>query len=161
MIRYYSRWIFLLTLVYLALTSNLEPGNIVIGIILGALVTLLVQPREAEVSPQPGLAAVWAFIRYLFHLAHVLLISVIQVSIIVLKPSLPLRQGIVAIPADTNTDLGLALGVHAITLAPGELVVEVDDEPMMYTHCLDATNSEQYVKEAHDIRLELLRQIFK
>jgi len=161
MIRYHARWIILLALVYLALTSNLELSNIIVGITLGGVVVLLVRPQETGVSPRFGFSAAVAFVRYLFHLAHVLLVSVIQVSIIVLTPSLPLRQGIVAIPAETATDLGLALGVHAITLAPGELVVEVDNEPVMYTHCLDATDSEKFVKEAHDIRLGLLRQIFE
>lgn len=155
----YARWVLILTLVYLALTSNLELSNIVVGIVLGVIVVLLVRPTTTGIIPRFGLGAAVASVRYVFHLTHVLLVSVIQVSLIVLSPSLPIRQGIVAIPSETETDLGLALGVHAITLAPGELVVEVDDDHMMYTHCLDATHAEQYVKEAHDLRIELLRQI--
>lgn len=154
------RRIGLMTLVYLALTSNLQVSNVVVGILLGAIIVYLVRPEKTEIAPRNTARSAVAGVRYILHLAHVLLVSGIEVSRLVLSPALPIRQGIVAIPAETETDVGLALSVHAITLAPGELVVEVDDDHVMYTHCLDATHAEEYVKEAHDIRLELLDEIF-
>jgi len=157
----YFRWTMTLALVYLALTSNLQISNIVVGILLGAGVVLLVRPQaEREAVPRNIVRSVVALARYILHLAHVLFVSGIEASRIVLSPSLPIRPGIVAIPADTETDLGVTLSAHAITLAPGELVVEIDDDHLMYTHCLDATHAEEYVKEAQDMRRELLREIF-
>jgi multicomponent Na+:H+ antiporter subunit E len=61
------------------------------------------------------------------------------VARVVLTPGVSLRQGIIAIPAETSSDLGRALSAHAITVTPGEMVVEMDEEGTMYTHCLDAT----------------------
>jgi hypothetical protein len=39
-------------------------------------------------------------------------------------------------------------------------VVEIDEDDVMYTHCLDATRSAEYIKDAVDMRRELLDQIF-
>lgn len=156
----YTRWIIALTLVYLALTSNLELSNIVVGIMLSTFAVLLVRPAPRETSPRNFVRSFVALARYIINLIHDLIVSGIQVSRLVLTPSLPIRPGIVAIPAETETDLGIALSVHAVTLTPGEIVVEIDDNDVMYTHCLDATHAEEYIKEAQKIRRELLDKIF-
>jgi multicomponent Na+:H+ antiporter subunit E len=56
--------------------------------------------------------------------------------------------------------MGTALSAHAITLAPGEMVVEMDEKGVMYTSCLDTTNSEKYIEDAQKIRKDLLQKIF-
>ena len=38
-------------------------------------------------------------------------------------------------------NMATALSAHAVSLTPGELVVEIDDEGVMYTHCLDASRA--------------------
>ena len=48
---------------------------------------------------------------------------------------------------------------HAITLTPGELVVEMSDEGTMYTHTLDTSHAEDHMAEAQKMREELLRKI--
>ena len=156
----YLRWIAGLALVYLALTSNLEPSNIVVGLLLAGGVVGLVRPPQRPTQPRRPLRSAVALVRYVLTLIHDMVVSGLQVARIVLSPSLPIRPGIVAIPAETNTELGIALSAHAISLTPGELVVEIDDDHMMYTHCLDATHAETYIKEAHDMRIELLNEIF-
>ena len=156
----YLRWIAGLALVYLALTSNLEPSNIVVGLLLAGGVVGLVRPPQRPTQPRRPLRSAVALVRYVLTLIHDMVVSGLQVARIVLSPSLPIRPGIVAIPAETNTELGIALSAHAISLTPGELVVEIDDDHMMYTHCLDATHAETYIKDAHDMRIELLNEIF-
>jgi multicomponent Na+:H+ antiporter subunit E len=156
----YLRWIAGLALVYLALTSNLEPSNIVVGLLLAGGVVGLVRPPQRPTQPRRPLRSAVALVRYVLTLIHDMVVSGLQVARIVLSPSLPIRPGIVAIPAETNTELGIALSAHAVSLTPGELVVEIDDDHMMYTHCLDATHAETYIKEAHDMRIELLNEIF-
>ena len=156
----YSRWILLLALVYLALTSNLELSNIVVSVILAVAVVALVRPDQRATSPRNIFRSVLALVRYLINLIHDLIVSGIQVARIVLSPSLPIQPGIIAIPAGTETDLGIALSAHAVTLTPGEMVIEIDDDHIMYTHCLDATHAEAYIKEAHEMRLKLLNEIF-
>ena len=48
----------------------------------------------------------------------------------------------------------------AITLTPGEMVVEIDDDGIMYTHMLDASNPDKQVAAAQQTRRDLLSRIF-
>jgi multicomponent Na+:H+ antiporter subunit E len=78
----------------------------------------------------------------------------------VLNPRLPLRQGIIAIPSGCQSELGTALSAHAITLTPGEMVVEIDADGVMYTHALDVSAAETAVLDAQTQRRDLLAKIF-
>jgi multicomponent Na+:H+ antiporter subunit E len=64
------------------------------------------------------------------------------------------------IPSGCDSELATALSAHAITLAPGEMVVEIGEGGIMYTHTLDVTQAAEYVAEAQQLRRELLRKIF-
>lgn len=156
----YFRWVLLLAVAYLALTSNLEPANLIVSVLLASAVVWLVRPDQRPTVPRNIFRTIVAMVRYLINLIHDLIVSGIQVARIVLSPSLPIRPGIIAIPAGTETELGIALSAHAVTLTPGEMVIEIDDDHMMYAHCLDVTHAEEYIKEAHEMRLELLNEIF-
>ncbi|MDH3881664.1 MAG: Na+/H+ antiporter subunit E, partial [Desulfobacteraceae bacterium] len=98
--------------------------------------------------------------RYLVKLVYDVIDSGIQVARIVMDPALPIKPGIVSIPSDCESEMGTALSAHAITLAPGEMVVEMDEKGVMYTSCLDTTNSEKYIEDAQKIRKDLLQKIF-
>jgi multicomponent Na+:H+ antiporter subunit E len=90
-----------------------------------------------------------------------LIVSGLQVAHIVLSPSLPIKPGIIAIPSGTDSDLATALSAHAITVTPGELVVEISDDGVMYTHVLDVTMSEAARLNAQEQRRNLLSKILK
>ncbi len=72
--------------------------------------------------------ALWALARYAGLLALDIVRSGIGVAAIVLNPRLPIRPGILAIPSECESELGVALSSHALSVTPGELVVGVDDE---------------------------------
>ncbi len=78
----------------------------------------------------------------------------------ILTPRLPLQPGVVAIRSDCDDELDTALAAHAISLAPGELVVEIDAQGVLYTHTLDATHAAETIAEAQRLRAELLSRIF-
>lgn len=156
----YSRWVVLLTFIYLALTSSFALSNIVVGIVLAVAAVALVRPTPRPTSPRNVPRTIVTIVRYLINLVADLIVSGVQVARIVVSPSLPIRPGIIAIPAETTTDRGLALSAHAVTLTPGEIVVEIDDDHVMYTHCLDATRGEAHIMEALKIQHELLDDIF-
>lgn len=157
---YYTRAFVLLLLVYLALTSNLEIANIVVGALLAGGVLLLIRPPTKGIAPRDIPASIVAFGRYIGHLVVDLILSGVQVARLVIDPALPIKPGIIAIPAQTSTDLGIALSAHAITLTPGELVVETDEAHLMYTHSLDASHAQESIREAQEVRRELLDKIF-
>jgi multicomponent Na+:H+ antiporter subunit E len=82
----------------------------------------------------------------------------VQVARIVLNPKRSLHPGIITIPSKTNSDAARALNAHAITLTPGEIVVEMADDGTMYTHCLNAIESQKLVDDAQDKRADLLEK---
>lgn len=157
---YYARAVLLLTLMYLALTSNLQASNIVMGLLLSVGVMALLRPQLREADGRRAGTAVLALFRYIFVLIWDYVVSGIQVARIVLSPTMPLHQAIIAIPSDCQSDLGLALSAHALTLTPGEMVVEIGDDGTMYTHVLDVEKVETAVAAAQKQREELLEKIF-
>lgn len=153
------RAIILLTLVYLALTANLQPLNILTGVLLAVGITAVLPRSRKKLQWRrlPGIAV--ASIRYIFILLYDLTVSGVQVARIVLSPKMPIQPGIIAIPSGCTNETAVALSAHAITLTPGELVVEIDDEGVMYTHMLDMADAAQDILAAQKMRRELLQKI--
>ena len=153
--------VFILTSIYLVLTSNFALNNIVVGIVVAVIVLLLLGSKSEEVAWNRLPTAVLASIKYLIRLMVDLLLSGIQVARIVLSPTMPLNPGIVAIPTECESDLSRALSTHAITLTPGEMVVEIGKDGTMYTHMLDVTDADEHVREAQEMRDKMLKKIFE
>jgi multicomponent Na+:H+ antiporter subunit E len=149
-----------LWLVYLALTANLELGNLVLGLLIATGLTALLRPPRGTFDLRRLPDTLMALIRYLFVVILNAIKSGLVVARLVLDPVLPVKQGIIAIPSGCDSELATALSAHAITLAPGEMVVEIGEDGVMYTHALDATHAAEYVAEAQQLRRELLRRIF-
>lgn len=151
----------LLLPIYLALTANLELSNIITGGLVALGVAMLLRPVVNPIGVRQLPGAVWALVQYLGLLLIELIVSGLQVARIVLSPSLPIKPGIVAIPAGTDSELATALSAHAISVTPGELVVEIGDDGVMYTHCLDASQPEEVRLAAQQQRRDLLRRIIQ
>lgn len=150
-----------LLFVYLELSSNFEFSNIVLGLLIVTGITKLVRPRRRPSDWRRLPSATVALVRYAVILAYDLIASGVQVARIVLDPALPIKPGIVAIPSECESELDAALSAHAITLTPGEMVIEMDEAGVMYTNCLDVTDAERYVVEAQNMRRDLLQKIFR
>lgn len=151
-----------LFIVYLALTGNAEPANLVVGALVAVGISLLRPKMDLPLMNLKRLPQfLWAGIRYLFVVAWDVVRGGISTARIVLDPNLPLNPGIIAIPSGTRSELGTALSAHSITLSPGEMVVAIDDEGIMYTHCLNVDDSERMVADAQKLRKNLLSRMFE
>jgi multisubunit Na+/H+ antiporter MnhE subunit len=155
----YLRAILGLTAVYLALTSNLQVSNIIMGVIVSSLILLILRPQSRPVAWRSLPQTVLAGLRYSVVLIYDLALSSVQVGRVVLDPALPLQQGNFAIPTECDAVAAQALSAHAITLTPGEMVVEMDEDGTMYTHALDVSDAPQRVAAAQAMRDELLGKI--
>jgi multicomponent Na+:H+ antiporter subunit E len=154
-------WLILgLWAVYLALTANVELSNLVLGLLIATGLTRLIHPGGGRVEMRRLPQAVLAMGQYVLLLIVDAVKSGLAVARIILDPALPVKAGIVAIPSGCKSELATALSAHAITLAPGEMVIEISDDGVMYTHTLDATHAAEYVAEAQRMRRELLGKIF-
>jgi multicomponent Na+:H+ antiporter subunit E len=149
-----------LWLVYLALTANPELANLALGLLIAVALTALLRPPRGTFELRRLPAALLALVRYLFVVARDAIKSGLFAARLVLDPALPVKPGIIIIPSGCDSELATALSAHAITLAPGEMVVEIGEGGIMYTHTLDVTQAAEYVAEAQQLRRELLRKIF-
>ena len=148
-----------LTVVYLALTGNFQISNIIVGLLVGLVVIWLLKPESRPLDLRSLPTAVWASLRYGIILIVDLIVSGVQVARIVLNPSLPIEQGNVAIPTRCDSELAKALSAHAITITPGEMVVEMAETGVMYTHILDVSHAKEDIAAAQQMRDELLNKI--
>ncbi len=153
--------ILLFTLVYLLLSGNLEWLNIALGILIALGITILLKPDTALTSWRRVPRAILAIIQYLGILFYDIIKGGILVARKVWSPGLEIDPAIIAIPSNCKSELATALSAHATSIAPGELVVEIDAYGIMYTHVLDVANSAEYQEQARNLRSELLSKIIQ
>lgn len=153
------RWLVPIFALYLALTTDFSLGNLVVGGVLALGVTWLVHPGDERIGWRTLPRRVWYFFRYVLVLVQDIILGGIGVARIVLSPTMPINPGILAIPTSCKNDIAQALSAHALTVTPGELVVEIGEDGTMYTHCLDATHGHEVILEAQRLRRELLAKI--
>ncbi len=147
--------------IYLMLTGNVSLSNLVLGLIVSAGISLLMPkdtPMLVRIDRLPRY--LWAGIRYTFIVIRDVVLGGISTARIVLDPKLPLKSGIVAIPYGSQSELGTAFSAHAITLSPGELVIEMDSDGVMYTHCLNVDATAAAAEEGQAARRKLLDAMF-
>ena len=149
-----------LWLMYLALTANLEASNLVLGLLIASSLTLLMQPRRGRIDLRRLPRAVLALGQYVLIVMYDAIMSGLAMARIILDPALPIKPGIIAIPSGCSSELATALSAHAITLAPGEMVIEISDDGVMYTHAIDITHAADYIADAQRLRRDLLGDIF-
>ena len=164
-----------LWLVYVAFTQNLAPNNLVFGLLIGLGVSALARSISGKPeSSRPELhtpptrfqpvklaIAIGALVLYIYRLLIDIVKCGITVSRYILDPKLPIRPGIIAVPAQTSNQKIIAISAHGITVTPGEMVVEIGDDGVMYTHCIDVMTSGDVSDKAQTARKELLEKIFQ
>ncbi len=151
---------FILILFYLGLTSNLEPSNILASVLLAWIIIALLKPEKKPFNYKKAPQMLVSMVQYIVWLIRDLVTSGVQVARLVVNPKLPIQPGLIPIPSRTETELGEALSAHAISLTPGELVVEIGEDGTLYTHCLDVSRAAEYLEDAQKMRKELLDKIF-
>ena len=124
-----------LVVVWILLWGNISAANIVSGLAIGLLITLLLPlpavPVEGRVHPL-------SLAKLLVVVGASLVRSSIQVAWLAIKPGPPPRSAVLRTPLAVKSDLVLALAVNAINLTPGTLVLEIDrDRRLLYVHVLD------------------------
>ncbi len=138
----YIRIIFPLTLVYLCLTANLHAANVTAGLLLSTFITWLIKPPPYMAAPLTAPLAIVTTLAYLAKLIIDTLRCDLAVSKLLLSRRMPIAPGIIAIrsvpPGRQPGAVISALAAHAITLTPGELVLEIADDGTLYTHTLNA-----------------------
>ena len=157
---YLLKWITPLTFLYIALTANVEPLNWLLGILLAIGITTLLRPNSAPIRWHALPMALLAMTQFVLLLLWELLISSLQVTRLIMQREIPLRQGIFSLPTGSSSPFVTLLSAQAITLTPGELVVEIDDEGLMYIHSLDVVTSVEKEPTTQQRRAQKLERVF-
>lgn len=124
-------------IVWLLLTGSLNSQELVAGILVVVVALLLSRPRLGIMGGvRWSLYLPGAILVYLAYFARELFRSNLDVARRVLSPSLPLRPAVVRVHTALTSDLGRMLLANSITLTPGTLTLDVDDD-MLTIHWID------------------------
>lgn len=124
-----------LTLVWILLWGTFSAANVIGGLVVALVITLLLPlprvPVEGKVRPL-------ALLRLIFYVAGKLFVSSFQVAWLAIKPGPPPATAVLRAHLAIKSDLVLALAVGVLTLIPGSVVLEIDQKRrLIYLHVLD------------------------
>ena len=137
-----------LMLVWVLLWGNVSAANILGGLAIAVLITVLL---PLPVVPVEGRLHPVSFAKLLIVVGWYLVVSSLQVARLALKPAPPL-SAVLRVRFTVKSDLVLALGVNAINLTPGTIVLEIDRERrLLYVHVLDVGSSRAVNRFYHEV----------
>lgn len=143
----------LLVLVYLLTLASLDPWDVALGV--GLAAGVLVWARRTLSAPSAIGAGVLAgriarFPLFVGAIAREIVVGTWQVALVVVGVRRLSRPGIVAVPIGDRTPAGLAATALALTLSPGEVLVDIDrSRGVMLVHVIDAHDPDA-VRARHD-----------
>jgi multicomponent Na+:H+ antiporter subunit E len=124
-----------LMLVWILLWGTVSAANIVSGLAIALLITLLLPlptvPIEGKLHP---LSLLRLGVTVFYYLA----LSSVQVAWLAVKPGPPPLSAVLRAHVAVKSDLVLALAVNIFNLIPGSIVLEIDQtRRMLYMHVID------------------------
>ncbi|MEN8177055.1 MAG: Na+/H+ antiporter subunit E [Pseudomonadota bacterium] len=144
----FTLWITLL-LVWLVANASMAIDVIVTGVVVSTILALplsVFAGAYADIRLSPK-AFIYYF-RYLGVFLWELLLANMNVARIVFSPKINIHPGIVKVHTRLKSRTGRLVLANSITLTPGTLVVDIDDDTL-YVHWIDVTtqDSEKATRE--------------
>jgi multicomponent Na+:H+ antiporter subunit E len=124
-----------LMLVWVLLWGKVSAANILGGLAVAVLITVLL---PLPVVPVDGRVHPLSLLRLIGVVAYQLVASSAQMAWLAIKPGPPPRTAVLRARLAIKSDLVLALAVNILTLIPGSIVLEIDQERrLIYVHVID------------------------
>lgn len=120
----------------------LEPatlaGEFLIGLVVGMVLAFVFRRfYRDDIQVLARLKAVPAMVAYFVLFVKELISANLDVAYRVLAPSMPISPHVIEIPLRIETDLAIATLANSITLTPGTLTMDYDDERnSLYVHAI-------------------------
>lgn len=151
-----------LFVVYLFLAGFVLDEVIVGGIVSAALTLILVKFVNFKVDFLLPIKLLKFVFVYLPVFIWKLILANLDVARRVLSPKIPLNPGIVKVPTGLKGDFGKLALANSITLTPGTLSIDVEDDAL-YIHTVDVKGKtvEENQKEISGAFEKILGGIFK
>ncbi len=151
--RLQGRAVLLLALVWVLLWGDASLLNILYGLVLGWLVTVVfwLAPIRYYGKLRP-----WGVLRLVVAQLRDLAVASVQLAVIALRPRLNLRPGIIKVRLASNSDLYQVMVAELISIVPGTLVVETVRRPrLLYLHVFDLPDSRSVrAQRKHALQIE-------
>lgn len=127
-----------LILVWILLWGTFSAANILSGLLVALVITLLLPlpavPVEGKVHPL-------SLLRLLVTVGYYLVLSSVQIAFLAVRPGPPPLSAVLRAHLAVKSDLVLALAVNIFNLIPGTIVLEIDQSRrMLYMHVIDVGN---------------------
>ena len=148
-----------LFVLWLLMSGIYKPLLLVLGVFSSALSTWIVLRLGLVDKTVPVFQEMrlWSFLRYIFWLTVEIGKADWAVTKVILNPDLPRRQHLIAVASSQRSDLGKALFANSITLTPGTLTVETEDERFI-VHALNDEAADIEALSAMDARVTALEK---
>lgn len=141
-------WNVVLAVIWVALTGSFQVVNFVFGFALSFLIMWVIAGRQEDKRYFTLTGKLIAFAGYFL---KELLKANLQVAYDVVTPKFYMRPGIVAVPLDIRSDLGITLLANIISLTPGTLSLDVsDDRRVLYIHAMYIRDQASFVRSIKD-----------
>ncbi|MDT0687957.1 Na+/H+ antiporter subunit E [Autumnicola psychrophila] len=133
----------LLSLVWIALTGTFTVANHVFGFVLSFIILRVITKgsgtgRYFTIVPK--------IIIFMFYFLYELIKANLQVAYEVITPNFQMKPGIVKIPLDVKSNIGITLLANLISLTPGTLSLDVsNDRKVLYVHAMYVTDREEFI----------------
>lgn len=127
-----------LMLAWVLLWGSASPANIIGGLAVALVITLLL-PLPAV--PVEGRLHPLSLLRLIVYVGYKLVQSSVQVAWLAIKPGPPPLTAVLRARLSIKSDLVLALASNILTIIPGSIVLEIDQERrLIYVHVIDVGN---------------------
>ncbi len=155
----------LAALVWFALTDINDIQEVIVGILLAAVVTMIagkffITTQKQRGYPHRFVAALKYFIKFLWEMIK----ANFHVAFIVLHPRLPIKPGIVKITTKLTKDSAITILTNSITLTPGTLTVDINpDSKEIYIHCIEvhSTSVQENTQQIGQRFEHILAEVFE
>ncbi|MGV0793982.1 Na+/H+ antiporter subunit E [Mycolicibacterium sp. XJ1819] len=147
-----------LVLVWILLWGSFSVGNILSGLGIALLITMLLPlpevPVQGRVHP---ISLMWLVVKVAYYLIR----SSFQIAILAIKPGPPPLSAVLRAHLSLKSDLVLALSVNIFNLIPGSIVLEIDlEHRMLYMHVFDVGSDrglDRFYRQVSDVERMLIR----
>ncbi|CAN5624471.1 Na+/H+ antiporter subunit E [soil metagenome] len=140
-----------LTLVWILLWGSVSVANILSGLAIALLITVLLPlpavPVQGKVHPV-------SLLHLIVRVAWYLVVSSTQVAWLAVRPGPPPLNAVLRAKLNLKSDLVLALAVNIINLIPGSIVLEIDQRRrLIYAHVIDVGSERSVNQFYHQVKV--------
>lgn len=130
-----------LATLWLLLSGLYKPLLLGLGLASCLLVVWLVHRLETVDQESVPVSMGWRIVPYWFWLLKEIVMSSLTVTRIVLSPRMPISPRMVRVSSLPRTEVGRVVLGNSITLTPGTLATDIDEDGVITVHALTAAGA--------------------